>query len=250
VTPTETPYPFPYCGPAPEPGTLVWAWNPDPILWSALAAATVLGFSHLRRVGAGPARHRAFAGVLGFAVLAFASPLCALTVALFTARTVHHLVLLGLLAPLLAIALPLRRAPAGAAFLVLSAALWAWHVPVIYAAAWDHPAVYWLLQAMLVLPAWAVWSAVFSARDGLGGALNAAVPIAALAGQMGLVGAVLTFAPGPLYLEHLVHAEAFGLTALGDQQLAGLVMWVPGMLPFALHAALSLRAAWRDEARA
>lgn len=240
----------PYCGPAPEPSALLFAWNTDPVLWCALAAATFLGASHLRRIAADAGRERAFAGAVCVAVIVFVSPLCALTVALFTARTLHHLVLVGLLAPLLAVALPMRSAPAGAAFFVLSAALWAWHVPVIYSAAWDYSALYWAMQATLLLPAWIFWSAVFTRRDGLGGALATALPVAALAGQMGLIGAILTFAPRPLYLEHLVFTEAYGLTALGDQQLAGLVMWVPGMVPFALFAALTLRAAWRNEVRA
>jgi len=250
VSSAQSPDGFPYCGPAPDPGTLLFAWNTDPILWIALAMATGLGATHLRKAAVGAARERAFVGASVLALVAFVSPLCALTVALFTARTLHHLILIGLLAPLLAIALPLRRIAAGAAFLVLSAALWAWHVPVVYAAAWDHPTLYWLMQATLLLPAWAVWSAVFARRNGLGGAITAAAPVAALAGQMGLIGAILTFAPRPLYHEHLVYTEAFGLQPLADQQLAGLVMWVPGMLPFALFAALTLRAAWAHEARA
>jgi len=249
VSSTQTPYAFPYCGPAPTPETFLFAWNVDPVLWAALALVACLGLTHLCRTAADPARQRAFAGAAGVAVVAFVSPLCALTVALFTARTLHHLILIGLLAPLLAIALPLRRIPAGAAFLALSAALWAWHVPVVYAAAWDHPALYWAMQATLLMPAWAVWSGVFTRRSGLGGAVAAAFPVAALAGQMGLIGAILTFAPRPLYGEHLVYTEAFGLTALADQQLAGLMMWVPGMLPFAIFAALTLRAAWIHEAR-
>lgn len=247
---TQTSSTSPYCGPAPDPGALLSAWNTDLILWAAIAVATCVGVFHLRKTAADPTRHRAFAGAAGLAVVVFVSPLCALTVALFAARTLHHLVLIGLLAPLLAIALPLRQIQAGAAFFALSAALWAWHVPVIYAAAWDHPALYWVMQATLLLPAWALWSAVFGRRSGLGGAVAGAVPVAALAGQMGLIGAILTFAPRPLYPEHLAYTEAFGLSALADQQLAGLVMWVPGMAPFALFAALTLRAAWVHEARA
>jgi len=46
--------------------------------------------------------------------------------------------------------------------------------------------------------------------------------------QMGLLGAVLAFAPRPLYEPHLLTTLPFGLTALEDQQLGGLLMWVPG----------------------
>lgn len=245
-----TPSALPYCGPAPDPAALLVAWNADLILWAAMALAIIPGLIHLRQTEAGPVRQRAFAGAAGLAVVAFVSPLCALTVALFAARTLHHLILIGLLAPLLAIALPLRRIHAGAAFFVLSATLWAWHVPVVYAAAWDHPAFYWVMQVVLMVSAWAFWSGVFRRRSGLGGAIAPAVQVSALAGQMGLIGAILTFAPRPLYLEHLVYTDAFGLSALADQQLAGLVMWVPGMVPFALFAALTLRSAWAQEVRA
>lgn len=247
---TQMPSAIPYCGPAPAPGMLLSSWNTDPVLWAALLVATCLGAIHLRRTAAAAPRQRAFTGAAVLAIVVFVSPLCALTVALFTARTLHHVLLVGLLAPLLAIAYPLRRIPAGAAFFALSAALWAWHVPVVYAVAWDHPAFYWVMQATLLVPGWALWSGVFKRSGGLGGAVAAALPVAALAGQMGLIGAILTFAPRPLYLEHLAYTEAFGLTALADQQLSGLVMWVPGMMPFALFAALTLRAAWGHEARA
>mgnify|MGYP002621896319 CR=1 FL=1 len=234
-----------YCGPAPAPEALLAAWNADAV---AIGLCTALVFAHARR--AGPAGRPPLAAAVLLLLVLYLSPLCALTVALFTARTLHHVLLVGLLAPLLAIAYPLRRIPAGAAFFALSAALWAWHVPVVYAVAWDHPAFYWVMQATLLVPGWALWSGVFKRSGGLGGAVAAALPVAALAGQMGLIGAILTFAPRPLYLEHLAYTEAFGLTALADQQLSGLVMWVPGMVPFALFAALTLRSAWAQEVRA
>ena len=239
----------PYCGPPPLPGTLAGAWNLDPVLLAAMALAGIAGVVHLHRAGAARGRGRAFGLAYAAAILAFVSPLCALTVALFAARGLHHLLLIGVLAPALAVALPWRWQAPGAAFGVLSVALWAWHVPAVYAAAWDHAAVYWAMQAALVIPAWAFWSAVLRAGQELAGGIAAALPVAGLAGQMGLIGAILTFAPRPLYPEHLVFTDAFGFSPLADQQLAGLVMWVPGMLPFALVAWLMLQAAWRREAR-
>ena len=82
--------------------------------------------------GQARARHRAFAASLDFAVLAFAFAALRIDGGPVSprARCITSSCS-ALLAPLLAIALPLRRAPAGAAFLVLPAALWAWHVPVI-----------------------------------------------------------------------------------------------------------------------
>jgi putative membrane protein len=45
--------------------------------------------------------------------------------------------------------------------------------------------------------------------------------------QMGLLGAILTFADRPLYTPHLLTTQAWGLTPLADQQLAGVIMWIP-----------------------
>ncbi len=235
----------PYCGPAPLPETLLGTWNLDPALLAVLALAGVVGTWRLRMIG-DPRRVRAFGVASAVSVVAFLSPLCALTVALFAARGVHHLLLIFALAPALALAFPLRRIGAGMGFLALSAALWLWHVPVIYALAWDHASVYWALQLALILPAWAFWSALLHDARGVASRLGASLQLGALAGQMGLIGAILTFSPRVLYPEHLALAERFGLTALSDQQLAGLVMWVPGMVPVAFAAAWMLRAAWAE----
>lgn len=51
--------------------------------------------------------------------------------------------------------------------------------------------------------------------------------------QMGFLGALLVFASGPLFATHFMTTQAFGLTPLEDQQLAGLLMWVPAFLPYA-----------------
>jgi putative membrane protein len=238
----------PYCGPAPLPETLIRAWNLDPWLLAGLAAAGLGAAAVLRhrQAGAGPGAAEPAAAAVAMAglVVAFVSPLCALTVALFAARSLHHLVLLGLVAPALALAFPLGRRHPGVWLAGLSAALWAWHVPAVYAAAWDSAAVYWLMQAALLGGAWGFWGAVLH-RDAPAGPVGGALMVAALAGQMGLIGAILTFAPQVLYPEHLVTTAAFGLDALQDQQLAGLIMWVPGMAPLAVVAAWMLRRAWR-----
>jgi hypothetical protein len=58
----------------------------------------------------------------------------------------------------------------------------------------------------------------------------------------GLLGGLLTLAPRPLYAGYVGRGTAWGLTALDDQQLAGLLMWVPLGLPY-LAAGLWLT--WR-----
>ena len=236
---------IPLCGPAPLPEVLATAWTLEPALLMILVLVALAGFRSLR--GAAADRRHTLAIALGGSVLVYVSPLCALTVALLAARTLHHIVLIALIAPALALAFPWRRAPMEAAFLALSAALWAWHLPTLYSAAWDSSSVYWAMQLALLGASWAFWSAVLDRRDDLPGVPGAATAATALAAQMGLIGAILVFAPRVPYPEHIVGADGFGIGALADQKLAGLVLWGPGMLPLALVAAWVLRRSWRED---
>lgn len=236
----------PYCGPAPTPETLSASWNLDPFLIIALGVIGIAGLWRLREAGSSDTimRRQAFLLAGAAAFVAFVAPLCALTVALFSARTLHHLVLLGLVAPALAIAFPFRLRAPSTTFLAVSVVLWIWHVPEVYSAAWNHDAFYWVMQFALIATAWAFWSTVLDAREDAMETVSSSAAVAGLAGQMGLIGAVLTFAPGILYREHVALTAPFGLTPLADQQLAGLIMWVPGMLPMAVLTAILLRRGW------
>ena len=218
----------PYCGTAPGAGD--WRWNLDPVLLAVLVLAT--GLIAWRLSG----RRRVF-GLAAMAVLGigFVSPLCALSSALFSARTVHHVLLVAVAAPLLAAALPLRRRGSLALATAVQAAIfWAWHAPDVYAAALSNDAIYWIMQISLLASATWFWSVVraSSAPAAVGGLLAAML-------AMGLLGAVLTFAGQAVYAPHAYTTLAWGLTPLEDQQAAGLIMWAPA-------AALYLFAAlWR-----
>jgi putative membrane protein len=50
--------------------------------------------------------------------------------------------------------------------------------------------------------------------------------------EMGLLAALIVFAPRPLYWVHFASTAAWGMSPLTDQQLAGLLMWVPATLPY------------------
>lgn len=222
-----------YCGPGAVPASLWSDWNLDPPLLLALALAFGAWLLTMRRTAYWRRRNLAFPAAWLVLVLAFVSPLCALSAALFSARIVHHLLLVGLAAPLLALALPrvarLLALPLTAAAVLHAVLFWFWHAPVPYAAALSHPATYWLMELSLLASAVGFWGAVLRAGP------NPALLSVALAGfmaQMGLLGALLAFAPAPLYAPHLATTAPWGLTPLADQQLAGLVMWVPGMLPY------------------
>ncbi|MGR3464009.1 cytochrome c oxidase assembly protein [Limimaricola sp.] len=226
-----------YCGAAPAPGAALSAWNLDPVLLGGLLAMAV-ALRHSR------------AGSAGVAVLAiaFVSPLCAMSVALFSARVVHHVLLVAVAAPLLAAALPARRAGGGAAlpFLVSTALLWGWHVPAAYDLALSDIAVYWVMQVTLLASATWFWRAVLSGGAGVGAVLWS------LAGlmQMGMLGAILTFAPVPLYAAHALAPLEWGISPLADQQLGGLIMWVPAMLPYLAVIGVTARRGWRLAERA
>ena len=146
----------PYCGPGPGPGDWLARWNLDPVLLSVLA----LGLALILWRSEG--RQRA-AGVGAVAVLAvvFVSPLCALSSALFAARTVHHVLLVAVAAPLVAGALPRRRVgPLALATAAQAVAFWAWHAPAAYGWGLSNDAAYWLMQLSLLGTAAWFWAAV------------------------------------------------------------------------------------------
>ena len=86
-----------YCGPAPAPADLLSRWNFD--IW-ALTVLVVLA------IWAG--RTRPGAAAIVVLAIAFLSPLCALSSALFAARVAHHVLLVAVAAPLLALSRPAR----------------------------------------------------------------------------------------------------------------------------------------------
>jgi putative membrane protein len=224
-----------YCGPAAVPADLWARWNFDPMLLAVLIA---LAWA----VGRGrSADARAGWAAIALLVLVFVSPLCALSSALFSARVLHHVLLIAAVAPLLARAMPLPRLPSPPLALLVAinaVVLWLWHAPGPYAWGLASVPAYWLMQATLLVSAWMLWRAVLSSRVPTGAALFA---LAATVGQMGLLGALIVFAPRPLYWLHFESSAAWGLTPLADQQLAGLLMWVPAMLPY---LGFSLSLAW------
>mgnify|MGYP000874196355 CR=1 FL=1 len=217
-----------YCGQPPSLDTVWSRWNFEPMLLLVLAVLAISGLHALN--GAARSRQAAFAGGWGLAAMLFVSPLCALSVALLSARVGHHVVLTMVAAPLLALALPPHRGERLAllpALIVSTSALWLWHTPDLYAASFAHPAIYWAMQASLLGSfAW-LWLGLLRSQA----PLRAGVVALASATQMGLLGALLVFAPQPLYLPHLGTSLAFGLAPLEDQHLAGLIMWVPANLP-------------------
>ncbi len=164
----------------------------------------------------------------------------------------QHMLLIVVVAPLLVLARPLSqwRAVLGpradavwrplhrlsrrpmVCALLHAAAVWFWHAPAPYIAAVQSPLWHVLEHTCFMLSGWLFWWSVL--RPSRLGALPAAGALLFTVMHTGLLGALLTFAKVPLYSTEV--------TALADQQLAGLVMWVPGGLVYLL-AVVSV--AWR-----
>jgi putative membrane protein len=239
---------IPYCGSAPAPGAL--RWNLDPVLIVVLGALAVVCVSFARSRGV--AKRNMGACALGWLILslAFISPLCNLSVALFSARVTQHMVIVLLAAPLIARGLVFvsveRRWPTGFGWMAtvgFAAIFWIWHSPAFYDATLRSNLVYWLMHVTTVAAALALWIAVFNSSGALAFLL---LFVSGL--QMSLLGALLTFAAIPLFSVHEFTTAAWGLTWLQDQQLGGLVMWVPAGLLLTAYSALAFGAALRLDA--
>ena len=213
---------IPYCGPAPAPGAILSAWNLDPLLLVALGALAWLLRGETRQVHWG----------LATLFLAYVSPICALSAGLFAARSLHHLLIVFAAAPLLAGLFRSVRVPLSLALLLSVFVFWAWHVPGVYQAVLSSDAAYWLGQIALLGSSALFWSGLFRRETSGPPAFFALI---ALVMQMGLLGAIITFAPQALYTPHLLTTQQYGFSPLEDQQLAGLIMWV-GSLPLTVLA--------------
>ena len=129
------------------------------------------------------------------------------------------------------------------AWLLHAAALWLWHAPVLFNAALTRPAVHDWQHVSFLGTALLFWHALL--RRGAHRSQGLAVLyLFTTTIHTGVLGALLTFARAPLYAPLDTGLIALGrLTPLEDQQLGGLIMWVPGALVYA-GMGLWLAARW------
>ncbi len=246
------------------PGEIWHHWSVDPFILAPLLMIALLygqGVARLwRRAGTGrgvrPWRVAAFGSGVLVLVVALVSPLDPLGETLLAVHMFQHgllltaapvLLLLGRPTAALPWALPppLRRKLARERSLraiatslgwmsrpLQSAALQAavvslWHAPLLFEAALASRPLHILEHVSFFTTALLFWQSLIVAARSV-----TAVPCALAAGfgtllHGGFLGALITFAPQPLYGWYADRGSAWGLDVLSDQQLAGLIMWMP-----------------------
>jgi len=253
---TELPWLLAHRRQPPSPHELWTAWHLHPlvVLGLALPAAGYLWARAGGRRPHGGWSGRCIALGLGAAGLALLSPLDALAAALASAHMVQHVVLTTVAAPLLALGAPFRAHGGGlgqviqrpvVAWLLHVGALWGWHSAALYDAALRHPLLHALEHLSFIVTAVLFWRAALGGLRSAASAGTGLVLVFTMALQGVLLSALLTFARAPWYRSYTTTRD-WGLDPLTDQQLAGVVMWVPGGLVH-LGAALALLAAWLHE---
>jgi cytochrome c oxidase assembly factor CtaG len=251
----------------------------------AVAVPLVLaGFAYgrgLRRAwrragrGRGVRRAEAFAFGAGLGVLALmlVLPLHAWGRLRFAPHMLEHELLTVLAAPLLAagrpgvpylLALPLpwrrrlgvwlataraariwrRLVHPGVAWALHGAALWLWHAPPLFEAALRSEAIHYLQHVTLLGTALLFWASLLPRRAEAQARVIAVFSLFTITLHSTLLGALLTLSPTVWYASYA--AAAGGLSALEDQQLAGLIMWVPAGLVYVAAALALLGAVLRD----
>jgi putative membrane protein len=125
------------------------------------------------------------------------------------------------------------------AWVLQALTLWAWHAPAFFDAALETPPLHALEHASFLLTAVLFWGSLLHPGAAGYGAAVASTFTTAL--HTGALGALLTFGPTPRY------AAYGGPGALEDQQLAGLIMWIPSGA-ILVAAGVGLAAAWLRQA--
>lgn len=269
---------FAHTGEPLKPDDLARAWELDPgVVLPLLISAVLYALGSRRHFGLTRTQRACFwAGWLSL-VIALVSPLHPLGEVLFSAHMVQHEVLMLISAPLLVVSRPLvtflwalpfewRRtvgrcsknhvvqgswlwltAPL-TAWWIHALAIWAWHAPVLFGATLKSDSVHAAQHLSFFLSALLFWWALLFAhgRKAYG---SGVLYIFTTGVHTGILGALLTFAPRIWYPAYSSTTQAWGLSPLQDQQIGGLIMWVPASLVY-LVAGLALFAAWMKESDA
>lgn len=237
-----------------------WSWPPAVVIL-LLLTALVYAVGILRMRGTSARVSIRWSSVAYFAlgwislVLALDSPIHEIGEQLFWVHMTQHEILMLICAPLLVLGRPLLpflhalppscrqrvvdvsrarmfratwraiSAPVSA-WLISAIALWAWHAPSLFTRAIENDSMHAAQHASFLLSALLFWWPLVNGapRMGYGGAM---VYVFTTAMHTSILGALLTFARAPWYAPYTATAPLWNLTPLEDQQLGGLIMWIP-----------------------
>lgn len=258
-----------------------WTWPPFIVLSLLLTAALyAVGITRMLRRSANRKvlRWPMLSFALGWIslVIALDSPLHELGEQLFWVHMTQHEILMLVSAPLLVLGRPLipflwALPPAGrekaaslgrsrnfkrvwafisaplAAWLISALALWIWHVPWLFDQTLRSDYIHAAQHTTFLMTALMFWWPVLN-RSPLLGYGGGVVYVFTTILHTSVLGALLTFAPRAWYSSYVITAPAWNLTALEDQQIGGLIMWIPaGTL--LLVVALVLLVKWIEESQ-
>jgi putative membrane protein len=241
-------------------GNLWLAWTLDPVLLIGLALILGAYFYTLgplrRRWGVTEPVDRAKVAwfVSGWVVLfiALVSPLDTLgDEFLFSAHMIQHMLIAIVAPPLLLLGIPawmlaplfkreaVRRVAGWAAlpvvaFGVFQADIWIWHAPPLYDLTLESQAVHIFEHLTFIVFGLLYWLPVMSPTPAIPRMSKGFAILYLFVGCQPMValGALLTFATRPLYQPYVEAPRVWGLSPLGDQQLGGLIMWLPSTVPY------------------
>jgi putative membrane protein len=239
-------------------------WPFEPLVVVPLMLTAALYARGLRRlwreagVGHGVRRQDAACFAAGWLALAIAlvSPLHPWGNVLFSAHMMQHEILMLVAAPLFVMGQPLiafLKAIPGrwarhlvqwtkpawfqatwrlatqpfVAWLFHAVVLWTWHIPSLFHAALESEVVHALQHVSFLLSALLFWWAVFHGRQRAMSYGAGVLYMFTTAVHSGVLGALITLATVTWYPDYAHRTAAWGLTPLEDQQLGGLIMWVP-----------------------
>jgi putative membrane protein len=247
-----------------------WSFEPGLVLPLGISA---LLYARGRRVPLSASRLRAAAFWTGWTALTLAliSPLHELSEALFSAHMVQHEILMLIAAPLLVLSRPVPpflhgipfewRRTAGrwsklsaiqrtwrgltdplAAWMIHAAVLWIWHLPPFFQATLGNEWIHAAQHLSFFISALLFWWSLFYGR-GRNAYGTGVLYIFTTGIHTGILGALLTLSTGLWYPAYQNSTALWGMTPLEDQQLGGIIMWVPASLVY-LGCGLALFGAW------
>jgi putative membrane protein len=229
-------------------------WFADPAVLAPIALLVWIYVQRFRRArreaggrGAGPLQAVAFGGAILALLAALVSPIDGLgSDYLFSAHMLQH-VLLGDIAPLLlllslsrVIMRPATRrlarvekalgplASPWTAIAIWLGTMYLWHIPAIYDAAAEHPLLHALEHLSFFAAGIALWWPLVQPvpmRHGLTG-LQPLAYIAGAKGGLAALGLVLAWSSTAFYPFYEDAPRIWGLTAVEDQNVAGVIMMV------------------------